>query len=202
MEIVKGYKATDKNMQCRGFQFEIGKWYEHKGDLEMCNSGFHFCEYPSGPWYYYRNEGTRVFKVEAKDVVKGKDPGADKKHVARFIRLTEEITITGNWNVGDWNTGDGNIGSGNTGDWNTGSGNAGDHCSGDLCHGEAPYFIFNKPAKRADVDRFLVHQLSILLQKDEEIDPGPFLSLPNASIDAIKELHDAHKAARTELSQG
>ena len=26
MDIVKGYKATDKDMKCRGFQFELGPY--------------------------------------------------------------------------------------------------------------------------------------------------------------------------------
>lgn len=32
---MKGYKATDENMQCRGYQFELGKWHEHEGELEL-----------------------------------------------------------------------------------------------------------------------------------------------------------------------
>lgn len=42
---MKGYKGFDKNLQCRGFQYEVGKTYE-LGDkkLEMCSNGFHFCK--------------------------------------------------------------------------------------------------------------------------------------------------------------
>jgi len=39
---MRGYKATDKNMQCRGYQFEIGKEFVHDGEFPMCASGF-FC---------------------------------------------------------------------------------------------------------------------------------------------------------------
>ena len=53
IEKMKGYKATDKEMKCRGFQFELDKWHEHSGDIELCNSGFHFCVYPSGVYCYY-----------------------------------------------------------------------------------------------------------------------------------------------------
>jgi len=128
--IVKGFKATDKNMQCRGFQFELGVWHKHNGEIAMCESGFHFCEYPSGPWSFYSNEGTRIFKVEARGVIKGEGPGADLKHVAMEIRLIEEILFTGGRNTGDRNTGYGNTGDrntgyGNTGDRNTGYGNTG-----------------------------------------------------------------------------
>ena len=27
------YKGMDQNMQCRGFQYEVGKEYEHTGPL-------------------------------------------------------------------------------------------------------------------------------------------------------------------------
>lgn len=225
-EIVKGYKATDNNMQCRGYQFELGVWHKHDGDVVMCESGFHFCEYPSGPWAFYGGNNTRVFEVEARSVLKGGGPGADLKHVAMEIQLIREITIaedcnagygnagngntgdrnygywntghgnTGDWNTGDRNTGHGNTGHRNTGHRNTGDGNSGNGHSGDLCWGEAPYLIFNEPAKRTDVDRILVEKLALLLTKDEEINTDEFLSLPNATTEAIRTLHAEHIAAR------
>ncbi len=129
-KIITGYKATDKDMMCRGHQFELGTWYEHSGDLSLCESGFHFCEYPSGPWAYYSDDGTRLFKCEAEEVLLSTGPGADLKHVAKKIRLTKEIKITGNWNTGGWNTGNRNTGNRNTGNWNTGDCNTGDRNTG------------------------------------------------------------------------
>ena len=128
-KIYKGYKATDENMCCRDFQFELGKWYSCEGELVLCENGFHFCEYPSGPWSYYR-EG-RLFEIEAKEVIVSKGPGADLKHVARHIRLVKEISLDRDKNTGYRNTGSGNTGDRNTGDWNTGSGNTGDCNTGD-----------------------------------------------------------------------
>jgi len=213
-EIITGYKATDKDMKCRGFQFELGQWYEHDGEISLCESGFHFCKYPSGPWCYYP-EG-RLFQCEAEEVLISTGPGADIKHVARRIRLVEEISITGDGNTGDvntgdrntgdgntgdrntgnWNTGNWNTGDGNTGDGNTGDGNAGSNHSGSLNWGDGQFMIFNKPANRNEVDFGLVWSLSNLLQQDDPIDPKQFLSLPNATPEAIKELHAAHIAAR------
>lgn len=196
-EIVTGYKATDENMQCRGFQYELGKWYEHEGEIEQCESGFHFCEYPSGPWFYY-NEG-RLFKCEAELVLKFNGPGADIKHVAKRIRMVDEIKVDGDGNTGDLNTGYRNTGDRNTGNRNTGDGNTGDHHSGCLNHGDAPFYIFNKLAGRKDVDFDIVKDLSRALMGDKEIDPTPYLGLPHASAEAIKNLHEAHKEARRKL---
>jgi hypothetical protein len=135
--IVTGYKATDANIRCRTFQFEVGKWHKCEGDLVECGNGFHFCEQPSGVWAYYNASGTRVWKVEAKEVLETpKQPGADYKRVARYIRLVEEIKVDGYGNTGDRNTGYGNTGDGNTGDRNTGYGNTGDWNTGDRNTGD------------------------------------------------------------------
>ncbi len=132
IDFMTGYKATDKDMKCRGFQFELGKWYEHKGEVRECESGFHFCEQPSGVYAYYTTPGTRVFKIEAKRVLVTEfQPGADYKRVAYMIRLVEEIIPDGQNNTGDGNTGDGNTGNRNTGDGNTGNRNTGDGNTGD-----------------------------------------------------------------------
>ena len=144
-EIITGYKATDENMKCRDFQFEIGKWYEHDGEIELCKSGFHFCEYPSGPWSYY-TEG-RMFKIEAEFVQKEDEPGAELKHVAKRIRLVAEIEIggdsntgyrnTGYRNTGNCNTGYRNTGNSNTGYRNTGNSNAGNSNTGNMNTGNS-----------------------------------------------------------------
>ncbi len=129
---MKGYKATDKDMRCRGMQFELGKWYEHDGELIECQSGFHFCEQPSGVWSYYTAPGTRVFEIEAEDVPDTTfQPGTDYKRVARRIKFVREVSIDGHRNTGDYNTGDSNTGDSNTGHRNTGWSNTGDRNTGD-----------------------------------------------------------------------
>ena len=50
---MKTFKGFDKNMQCRVFQFEIGKTYRHEGNVKACSSGFHSCEYPLDIFAYY-----------------------------------------------------------------------------------------------------------------------------------------------------
>ena len=140
-----GYKATNSDMKCRDVKFELGKWYSVDGELELCKNGFHFCVHPSGVWSYYSEKDTRVFKVEAEEVLDlPVEAGASFKMVARRIRLLEEITPgligndksntghsntgndnTGYCNTGDSNTGHSNTGHSNTGRWNTGHWNTG-----------------------------------------------------------------------------
>lgn len=135
-EIIKGYKATDANIKCRDYQFTVGEWHRHDGELVLCESGFHFCPYPSGPWCYYSDEGVRIWEVEAKGVIQGNDPGADLKYVAKEIRLVREIIPTGNLNTGYSNTGDRNTGHRNTGNYNTGYSNTGDCNTGNRNSGD------------------------------------------------------------------
>ena len=45
-EFVNAYKGMDADMKCRGFQFEIGGTYETKGEIVVCQNGFHACEDP------------------------------------------------------------------------------------------------------------------------------------------------------------
>ena len=122
---MNGFKATDKDMKCLGFQFKIGKWFETTEPLELCKSGFHFCKYPSGVYSYY-NVGCRIFEIEAEGILEQPEaPGADYKLVCSRIKFVKEIFPDGDGNTGDGNTGYGNTGNGNTGDGNTGYGNTG-----------------------------------------------------------------------------
>jgi hypothetical protein len=130
-EIIKGYKVTDSNMRCRGYQYELDKEYEHKGNLEMCGSGFHFCKQANDCFQYYDfNSSNRVFEVEASgDVLHG-----DDKSVCSRIKIIREYTwheVLELVNIGKHNTGRGNTGDRNTGDRNTGYSNTGDRNTGD-----------------------------------------------------------------------
>ena len=58
------YKGFDENMQCRGFQYEVGKEYEMDGDVKCCERGFHACESPMEVWEHYDMLTSRFAKVE------------------------------------------------------------------------------------------------------------------------------------------
>ena len=63
-EKIIAYKAMDKNMQCRGKQYEVGKTY-HEDRADCCNAGMHACENPLDVLHYYPlKDGPRFFEVE------------------------------------------------------------------------------------------------------------------------------------------
>ena len=57
------YKAFDKDMKCRGFQYEVGKEYEMDDNIKCCERGFHACENPLEVWDYYDMLTSRFAEV-------------------------------------------------------------------------------------------------------------------------------------------
>ncbi len=65
---VEGYKGTDKDMKCIGYQYELGKQYDIPDDEEVkiCETGFHLCLLKKHVYSYYDiGNGNRFFKVKA-----------------------------------------------------------------------------------------------------------------------------------------
>ena len=89
------YKATDKNMKCRNFQYELGKTAEVNGDIELCKNGLHACEMPLDVLSYYPpGDGSRYFAAELEDV-SDEMHSDDTKRVGKKLTLSAEIGIPG-----------------------------------------------------------------------------------------------------------
>ena len=89
---MKCFKGFDKDLKCRDFQYEIGKEYtEEKANI--CNYGFHACEFPMNVFGYYPPSNSRYCEVdlEANDQ-KSSD---DSKRVGKKISVKAEIGIAG-----------------------------------------------------------------------------------------------------------
>jgi len=91
---IKGFKGFNKDLQCRGFQYEIGKEYETKKKPVRCTeSGFHFCEHPLDIFNYYPPSDSRYCEVEGDGQVDKGD--GDTKVAVSKIRIGVEIGIKG-----------------------------------------------------------------------------------------------------------
>lgn len=86
------YKGFDKNWKCRGFQYEIGKSYEHEGEVAAYHSGFHACEHPLNVFHHYAPAGSKFALVELSGDTAREDNG-DTKVAATKITVKAELQI-------------------------------------------------------------------------------------------------------------
>ena len=89
---MKCFKGFDKDLKCRYFQYEIGKEYtEEKADI--CNYGFHACEFPMDVFGYYPPSDSRYCEVKLEE--NGQKSSDDSKRVGKKISVKAEIGIAG-----------------------------------------------------------------------------------------------------------
>jgi len=133
---MRGYKVFNPDWKCYGMQYEVGRTYKHKGNLSLCESGFHFCEKLIDCFNYYQfNPNNKVAEIKAI----GKIVNGDNKSVTDNISIIKEISwqnVLELVNLGKGNTGLGNPGDRNSGYWNSGNRNSGDWNSGDWNSGD------------------------------------------------------------------
>jgi hypothetical protein len=79
-------------MKCRGFQFDLGKEYVEE-EAELCEKGFHGCEYPLDVFGYYPPAGNRFFEADLDGVTD--EAKGDSKRAGTKIKLRAEIGIAG-----------------------------------------------------------------------------------------------------------
>ena len=87
---MKAYKGFDKDLKCRGFQYEVGKTYTHEGEVKVCSSGFHACTNPIDVWSYYGPD-SRFAIVEAEGAIDTHDE--DSKIAAAILTVVKEISL-------------------------------------------------------------------------------------------------------------
>lgn len=155
-------KGFDKDLKCRGFQFEIGKTYDtgapdNKIKL-YSNKVFHYCDSLAKVNRYYsidKQYKNRFCEIE----VLGAEISDDEIYGSNRIRIVREITgeelnilkgfingntgyfnsgnfNNGNFNSGNYNNGSRNSNNRNDGSYNSGNGNSGWKNSGNSNNGD------------------------------------------------------------------
>jgi hypothetical protein len=87
---IKGYKGFDKNLQCRGKQYEVGKTYEEDKAV-LCETGMHFCENPLDCFSYRPPGISRYCEVEAEEP--SDTNGEDTKRVTKKLTVVRERSL-------------------------------------------------------------------------------------------------------------
>ncbi|MQO97455.1 hypothetical protein F7D19_02960 [Prevotella copri] len=100
-KVITSYKAFDKNMQCRGFQYEVGKEYEMDGEIKCCNRGFHACKSPIEVWNYYDMLNSRYAEVEQSGKIEKEENST--KVCSSHIKIKAELKLADIINIGvEW----------------------------------------------------------------------------------------------------
>ena len=89
---ITSYKGFNKDMTCRGFQYEEGKDYETER-AKACETGFHACEYPLDCFGYYAPASSEFHVVEQSGELSGND--GDSKVASTKIHIGAKISIAG-----------------------------------------------------------------------------------------------------------
>lgn len=92
---MKVYKGTDKDMKCRGMQYELGETKKTDDAIRCGNKGFHSCKAPFDVLRHYglRN-GNRFFEAEANGKI-DRTNADDSKIASSELTLKAEIGFPG-----------------------------------------------------------------------------------------------------------
>lgn len=161
-------KGFDKNLCCRGMQFEVGKVYDtgaKDDEIRLCsNTVYHYCDNIMQVHEHYScnpEQQNRFCEIEVlgAEVTDGEKCGSNKIKIVREIVGDELKTLigqingntglfnSGNCNSGNCNSGNRNSGDYNSGNWNSGDWNSCNYSNGAFCNQEDKDIrIFNKPS--------------------------------------------------------
>ena len=99
--VITSYKGFDKNMQCRNFQYEVGKEYNMDGEIKCCNRGFHACKSPLEVWDYYDILNSRYAEVEQSGKIDKEENST--KVCSSHIKIKAELKLADIINIGvEW----------------------------------------------------------------------------------------------------
>ena len=87
---MKTYKGFNKDMTCKGKQYEIGKMYEEE-DAKTCEYGMHSCEYPLDCFRYYDPAHSVFCETEADGKI-DKD-AVDTKIASTKLKIGAKLNI-------------------------------------------------------------------------------------------------------------
>ena len=90
---MKAYKGFNKDMTCRGFRYEEGKSY-HEDKAELCEKGFHGCEYPLDCFTYY-SPARSVYHEAEIDGLDDSGDNRDSKVCGTDIRIGRRLDVAG-----------------------------------------------------------------------------------------------------------
>ena len=100
-KVIKSYKGFDKDMQCRGFQYEVGEEYNMDGEIECCNRGFHACKSPLEVWDHYDMLNSRFAEVEQSGKIDEEEKST--KVCSSHIKIKAELKLSDIINIGvEW----------------------------------------------------------------------------------------------------
>lgn len=146
-------KGFDKNLCCRGMQFEVGKTYDtgaKDDEIRLCsNTVYHYCDNIEQVHEHYDcnpEEQNRFCEIEVlgAEITDREKCGSNRIKIVREIIGDELKTMIGrvNGNTGLFNSGHCNSGDWNSGDWNSCNGSNGVFCNQE----DKDIRIFNKPS--------------------------------------------------------
>lgn len=94
---MKGYKAYEKGLVCRGKQYKIGEIFEEER-AEICDSGIHYCENPLDCLEHYPlidNQGNVVEITEVEDLdFENRKTDDDKKYCTTKLKIGKKLTFS------------------------------------------------------------------------------------------------------------
>ena len=88
--VIRGFKAFDKGLVCRGFQYEENTEYVHDGEVRACESGFHFCENPFDVFNFYKPSESEFAEVEGRGDI---DISEHNKVAVSHLKVKNKMSV-------------------------------------------------------------------------------------------------------------